>query len=296
MRQCLDLRFNAARSRRVAIADVRDSHARKVRHNVPVVPTASTLVFLHAHPDDEALLTSGTMARASAEGHRVILVMATDGAAGLTSAAFASDLGARRRQELEASAQALGVHRLERLGHHDSGIHGDIAGGFATLDPDVVAADIAERLNGERCNVIVGYDKAGGYGHPDHRQVHRVGRRLPALLHPTPALFEVTLPREPIVRLVHWATRLRLTPPSFDPREFDAAWTPRRGITHRVDVRAHLSAKRSALLAHLSQTVGDGGRWRALRVLTALPRFVQSSILGTEYYVHAGGARAVRLF
>ena len=41
----------------------------------------TTLVFLHAHPDDEALLTSGTMARAAAEGHRVVLVVATDGAA-----------------------------------------------------------------------------------------------------------------------------------------------------------------------------------------------------------------------
>ncbi|MEY2965314.1 MAG: hypothetical protein RLZZ228_1127, partial [Actinomycetota bacterium] len=28
----------------------------------------TTLVFLHAHPDDEALLTAGTMARAAAEG------------------------------------------------------------------------------------------------------------------------------------------------------------------------------------------------------------------------------------
>ena len=37
------------------------------------------LVVLHAHPDDEALLTAGTMARAAAQGHRVVLVVATDG-------------------------------------------------------------------------------------------------------------------------------------------------------------------------------------------------------------------------
>ena len=36
-----------------------------------------TLVVFHAHPDDEALLTAGTMARAAAEGHRVVLVVAT---------------------------------------------------------------------------------------------------------------------------------------------------------------------------------------------------------------------------
>ena len=42
-----------------------------------------TLIAFHAHPDDEALLTSGTMARAAAEGHRVVLVVATDGDLGL---------------------------------------------------------------------------------------------------------------------------------------------------------------------------------------------------------------------
>ncbi|MCW2811300.1 MAG: hypothetical protein JWP61_1758, partial [Friedmanniella sp.] len=42
-----------------------------------------TLVAFHAHPDDEVLFTGGTLARAAAEGHRVVLVVATDGAAGL---------------------------------------------------------------------------------------------------------------------------------------------------------------------------------------------------------------------
>ena len=38
-----------------------------------------TVVFFHAHPDDEALLTSGTMAKIAAAGHRVVLVVATAG-------------------------------------------------------------------------------------------------------------------------------------------------------------------------------------------------------------------------
>ena len=39
----------------------------------------STLVCFHAHPDDECLATGGTIARAAAEGHRVVLVVATNG-------------------------------------------------------------------------------------------------------------------------------------------------------------------------------------------------------------------------
>jgi hypothetical protein len=42
------------------------------------------------------------MARATSEGHRVILVVATDGAAGLTSQEFRNDLAGTRRAEVEA--------------------------------------------------------------------------------------------------------------------------------------------------------------------------------------------------
>ena len=42
-----------------------------------------TLVAFHAHPDDESLLTGGTLALAAAAGHRVVLVVATEGEQGL---------------------------------------------------------------------------------------------------------------------------------------------------------------------------------------------------------------------
>ena len=41
-----------------------------------------TAVFFHAHPDDEAMLTAGTMAKAAAAGHRVVVVFATRGEVG----------------------------------------------------------------------------------------------------------------------------------------------------------------------------------------------------------------------
>ncbi|WP_460371028.1 PIG-L deacetylase family protein, partial [Actinocorallia lasiicapitis] len=42
-----------------------------------------TCLFFHAHPDDEALLTAGLMSRLARQGHRVVLVVATAGEAGL---------------------------------------------------------------------------------------------------------------------------------------------------------------------------------------------------------------------
>ena len=40
---------------------------------------ARTVVFFHAHPDDEAIFTGGTMALLAAAGWRVVLVVATAG-------------------------------------------------------------------------------------------------------------------------------------------------------------------------------------------------------------------------
>jgi LmbE family N-acetylglucosaminyl deacetylase len=243
-----------------------------------------TLVFVHAHPDDEALLTAGTMARATAEGNRVILIVATDGAAGLTSTAFADDLADVRSAELETSAEALGVARTVSLGYADSGLHAENADGFAHVGRFTIARRIASVCDEEGADVLVGYDPSGGYGHPDHLQVHRAVRTSVALCRTMPRLFEATLPREPIAGAARAAARLRLTPAEFDPAEFARAWTPRSAITHRVDVRAYLQQKDAALRAHASQASADGTT-RTLAVLTRLPRPVQSLLLGTEYYV-----------
>ena len=85
-----------------------------------------TLVSFHAHPDDEAISTGGTLARASAEGHRVVLVIATNGDYGEVPDDLAEDesLVDRRRSEVTDSAAALGVHRVEWLGYKDSGMTG----------------------------------------------------------------------------------------------------------------------------------------------------------------------------
>ena len=245
-----------------------------------------TLVFCHAHPDDEALLTAGTMAKAVAAGHRVILVMATDGAAGLASSDI-DELAQTRAHELAISAQLLGVHEVVNLGYADSGLDAGVAEGFATVSVDQAADQVAAMLEEYSADIVVGYDPSGGYGHPDHVQVHRVVRA--AAQRTGVQLFEATLPREPIARAVHAAARLRLTPRDFDPAEFDRAWTPRAQITHRVNVRPFLAAKRAAQAAHASQASSDGGV-RTLQILGALPGPLASMLLGTEFYVEVASS------
>src|SRR3954452_10018555 len=103
-----------------------------------------TIVAFHAHPDDEALLTGGTLARAAAAGHRVVLVTATGGEAGLADAAStAGGPPAVRPAELARAAAALGVARSVLLGYADSGLDGASGGPASFVRADLVEA--AER-------------------------------------------------------------------------------------------------------------------------------------------------------
>lgn len=256
----------------------------------------TTLVFLHAHPDDEALLTSGTMARAAVEGHRVVLIVATDGSAGLASADYAGDLARHRRSEVEESARLLGVHRVVHLGFADSGLDASAPQGFASVPFDDAVTPVVQIVREEGADVLVGYDRSGGYGHPDHLRVHAAARAVRDLLAAqggkVPRLYEATLPREPIAQAVRLAAATGLTPEEFDPQEFARAWTPRNQITHRVNVRAYIPQKRASMAAHASQASADDST-RTLAVLGKLPDAVFSRVLGTEYFVEVSeSARA----
>jgi len=251
-----------------------------------------TLVAFHAHPDDEALLTSGTMARAAAEGHRVVTVVATDGDLGLASDAYAADgrLGERRLAELHASAQALGVARVEWLGYADSGLEDSgrpaPAGRerFVRADIDEAAERLAAILREERADVLLTYDRNGGYGHRDHVKVHVVGARA-AELAGTPRVLEATVPRDAINRALDLAAKVYTFPPEFDRESFRRAFSARAEITHRISVRRYAAAKRASMRAHASQASAEGGADRTLAAFLRIPRPLYDLVFGREWFV-----------
>ena len=261
-------------------------------HTVPTdAHTVRTVVFFHAHPDDEALLTAGTMAGLAAAGHRVVLVTATAGEAGLAASSVTAtgDLGELRNRELAASATALGVAALAGLGYADSGMadapsHAPDA--FARISPEGPAERLARILDDERADAVCLYDPAGGYGHPDHRRVHAVGT-LAARLAGTPVTLEATVDRRAIQRALLLAPSWAGLGPDFRRARFDHAFTAHERITHRVDVRLHLAAKRAAMAAHASQATGNGPA-RTLARFLRLPGPLFSLAFGREWYVEQG--------
>src|SRR4051795_2837083 len=131
---------------------------------------ARTVVSFHAHPDDESLLTGGTLAGLAAAGHRIVIATATAGEAGLAGSITARDaLASRRLAELDQAALRLGVARVVCLGYPDSG-YGVTPSPecFSRVPTDAAAARLAVVLDEEHADVLTTYDERGGYGHPDH--------------------------------------------------------------------------------------------------------------------------------
>jgi len=247
-------------------------------------------VCFHAHPDDEVFTTGGVMRLAADAGHRVVLVTATDGALGEVPDGLLAEgelLADRRRKELDRSANALGVHRVELLGYADSGMAGSPdnarADAFCNVDVEVAASRLAQLLVEEGADVLTVYDPHGNYGHPDHIQVHLVGVRAAELAGVT-HVYEATVNRDHLARLMasnpQWAADA--TPP--DVSEFGL---PESEITTVVDVRAAMAAKRSAMAAHESQ-VGDFGPFLAMP-----PEQVEAAF-GQESFRRRGGASGQR--
>ena len=247
----------------------------------------ATAVFLHAHPDDEAIQTGGTMARMAADGHRVVLITATRGELGEVPdgiLAPGETLAERRGRELAASCEVLGVARHEYLGYGDSGMVGEPTNEdpacFWQADVDEAAARLAAILEEERADVFATYDENGGYGHPDHIQAHRVGLRA-AEMAGTERVFMATINRDYLLELSGRADDLGLDMPE-EQREFLHTLGVRGDrITTEVDVSGFLDRKRRAMEVHASQ-ISDTS------FFLSMPPEAFAAVWGTEWYVRMG--------
>ncbi|WP_026467598.1 PIG-L family deacetylase [Amycolatopsis alba] len=242
----------------------------------------TTIVAFHAHPDDEALLTGGTLARAAADGHRVVLVVATIDMKGAD---------ASRRAELEASAKVLGVERVVHLGYAGSGhgaiLYPDPPGWvrFVRASTDEAAARLVAILREERASVLLSYDRNGGYGHRDHVKVHEVGKRAAELAGDV-RLLEATIPRDTVARLVR-IVRLARIPFRYDVDALLRAYSARSEITHVFDIRRFARQKQAAIAAHSSQVEGTGRLAPLMRVVTRLPAPLFGFAFSREWYIDA---------
>ena len=243
----------------------------------------ATVVALHAHPDDEIVLTGGTLAKLAHAGHRTVIVVAADGHMEPFDGTVAP-----RLQELRTSATVLGVKRVEHLGYADSG-HGPILypnppgrTRFVRAEIEEAAQRLASILAEERPDVLLSYDRHGGYGHPDHVRVHQVGA-LAAKTAGVARVLNATMPRELFRGLTTPARWL-----GYDTATIRNGYTARADITHRIDVGVFAAQRMSALAEHRTILEGRGRFARIARTLRRIPTPIQRQLFRWEWFAEEG--------
>lgn len=265
----------------------------------------ATLVCFHAHPDDESIATGGTMTLAAQGGHRVVLVLATRGEQGEPQPGVLEEgeqLWERRVVESHAAAELLSVDRVEFLGYEDSGMIGEPTNEnplcFWQADVEEASQRLAQILVDVDADVLTIYDSHGGYGHPDHIQVHRVGKRA-AEIAGVPRVFQSTMNRDRILKQMaenasvfedeiegelegETAEQMRQRAEAADRGEFGS---PEAVITHAVDVSSVVDVKKAAMAAHRSQIGPDSFFFK-------MPPDVFAAAFGTEWFIALEEGRA----
>jgi N-acetyl-1-D-myo-inositol-2-amino-2-deoxy-alpha-D-glucopyranoside deacetylase len=166
-----------------------------------ILTGVTSVLFAHAHPDDETLTSGGLIAELVSRGIRVTLLTASRGERGevvagaLPQISGADALTRERERELAGAVSTLGIAAHHWLGeaparavgldprrYRDSGmswIGPGLAGPAADASADSlwlaslveVTADVAALIARVQPSLVISYDSEGGYGHPDHVRV-----------------------------------------------------------------------------------------------------------------------------
>ena len=271
------------------------------------------LLLVHAHPDDESIMTGATMAKYAAEGALVTLVTCTLGEEGevvvpeLAHLAVGRDdaLGTHRVTELATAMEALRVTDHRFLGGpgrwRDSGMMGlpsnDHPDCFWRAGMDEPVEALVRIIREVRPQVVVTYDESGGYGHPDHIKAHRV--TVAAVDAAGQAEYAPAAGEPWQVTKLYWC----VVPNSFLQAAIDALresghdlfegvdsaeqlpyGVPDDQVTTQIDGTGYLAAKLAALRAHASQISVDGPFF-------ALSNNLGQQAMALEHYRLARGTR-----
>lgn len=219
-----------------------------------------TILGVWAHPDDEAYLSAGLMARAVRNGSRVVCVTATRGEGGsMDEARWPSEsMGRVRTAELERSLQILGVTEHHWLDLPDI----DMETGL----PEEGYARVRDLVAEVRPDTVLSFGPEGMTGHEAHKSVSRWA---------TNALREAGTPGSRVLYACvtpEWAEEFL---PVWEPFNVFLPGTPRVVPKEELAVLYELppdilETKVNAINAHVSQiesilgAVGDEVWWKEM--------------------------------
>jgi len=253
-----------------------------------------TLMAVHAHPDDEAS-GGGILATYADQGIRIVVVTSTNGEFGDAPGGIKpgqdghnpETVARLRLAELDESARILQVSALETLGYHDSGMedwdYKSRPDAFCNVPLETVAGRIGELITKYKPQVLVTYDDAGAYQHPDHVHASRAAQAAAAATGIPEKVYLSTMKGSNWRKIWDALREAGEEVPNWDNDSEEARERWQRGlesearITTTVDIRPALARKRAALFAHGSQ-INDS--W-----FSKLPAEIAEQAFGYEYFI-----------
>ncbi|MGW4789524.1 PIG-L family deacetylase [Streptomyces sp. NPDC004230] len=275
-------------------------------------------MVIHAHPDDEASQTGGTLARYAAAGVRTVLVTCTDGGQGDGGEGRKpghrdhqpQQVASRRSYELAMSKVALGVSDVVQLGYPDSGMPDSPDDldplAFSRLEAEPIIRQLEALMQEYQPDVIVTYPPNGLSNHPDHVRTHEltvsaVGRLRKTGGYSAQHGHDTHLHRR-IPKLYYIAlslSRLKAARARAEAALGPGIWTPPLeigvdddSISTTVDISDFWGHKLQALAAHASQA--DAAALLRVLSITGHENAIEEYILADPAWT--GGQRETDLF
>jgi len=152
------------------------------------VPAGKRVLVIFPHADDEGLNAGGLLRTLSAHGCQVDWIILTRGEKGTPNGTMSEELKTIRPQEAATVAKILRINAPQQKDYPD----GDVDRYMGELK-----ADLAAELARFQPEIVLTYDLAGMYGHPDHIAVAEVVTEL-VRTQPNVRLWYVSYPRRQI--------------------------------------------------------------------------------------------------
>jgi LmbE family N-acetylglucosaminyl deacetylase len=141
---------------------------------------SQSLLAIFAHPDDESLVSGGTIAYHVSLGWQAGLICATRGEWGPINdqrLANRENLGEVRERELLAACEVLGITWLRFLDLED----GCVANVLGTIEEELTLEKIVRAIRERRPQLVITFGRDGLYGHEDHIAIGQLATRACAM-------------------------------------------------------------------------------------------------------------------
>lgn len=141
------------------------------------------LLIAYAHPDDESFGNGGLISKYVAQGIEVYYICATNGDVGSVPDDMKDlypTIAELRLAELACASAKLGFKQVFTFGYKDSGMMGSPTNQdpeclwyHGQHHPEQVTKRVVEVIRQVKPQVILTFNRYGGYGHPDHIAIQR---------------------------------------------------------------------------------------------------------------------------